>query len=509
MTIKKLLCAATAIMLSASVMLTGCGDVEDDSSSKVEKEGKISADGTVKGNLRSAFATAGNTMETVTDVVKGETDKAYDASISLELGSEFAKEFGVESLEKITIGSETKAKGGNLSTSLTASYNNQKLASFNAVKTADGCYVQLSELSQSYAKIENEDLSQWLEMPFMTSKEMAPQSNASGLLTSINIDNTGVPDFDAEKFEAKVKDYIKVIDENLPAKTKGNPVEGKIGDVSYKLDTEALTITGEDAKKILTVLSDKILADKELLDMFTSTGKIKSEDITEVLTEMKDSIKAEDAKESVAFTLYKLGDEYTGVKFSNDGSAVDMFCYYNDSQFCMSVSATEEGGVNSIEASGSVDGAKTNALVNFKASDNTAAEIKLSDFEIVDEESGAFKGKFSMKATDNGKPTAEIICESNSTADKLDLGFTINSEGKKLISVEFTGSETTASDITLPSGKIYDLKDEAQSKEFETEIGNALPEFQKSLEPKLGKELYDSVIGGNLDGKKLPGESIT
>ena len=112
--------------------------------------------------------------------------------------------------------------------------------------------------------------------------------------------------------------------------------------------------------------------------------------------------------------------------------------------------------------------------------------FEVEDFKVVDEETGAFKGtmRYSMKA-DEMSASVEFV--SKSTAKKTDFEITMDVDGENMMTVTFVGEETKATDVTIPSGQVYDISDEAQMEAYGATVD--AEGFTKRLQEILGDDL--------------------
>lgn len=499
---KKLLAAAVSVTLSASMLLSGCGKVEGDADDKAAK--KV---GNISESAKLAVSTVGNTAENIKDIFTGQSDKAFSGELSVSFGKDAAKELGVDKLEDFALTSDVKAKDGNIETLLGVKYGGDELINADIIRddSTGNIYFGSKQLSSAYLYITGEEIETAMgEMESELSEGMGANTLAEVLTVEpyLTMNGEEMSDEDVQILEKKLDEYAEEIEKNAPQGAEGEKVTGDIDGVSYTLDSKQYMVSGNDALNMVTAVADKLKTDDELLDMFTKYyggQEVSRQDIIdavdELVADMKDS---GDLGETVPFTVYYQNDEFAGLAFDFDDEALDMLWYVEDEAACakFDMDSTGDGDDILLTASAKIDNGATDVSAKLEIPETASMSFKIDDFMIVDEETGAFKGSVDISVS-GGDQSMSISAKSDSTSSKLDMSAEMSMNGEKLISISLTGKETKATDIKIPSGKIFDATDEAQLEQYAATVD---PEkLQKDIKDALGDDLYSAMFESGYD----------
>ena len=497
---KKFMAAAVSLTLSASMLLSGCGKVEGDADDKSAK--KV---GNISESAKLAVSTVGNTAENIKDIFTGQADKAFSGELSVSFGKDAAEELGVDKLEDIALTSDVKAKDGNIETLLGIKYGKDELINADIIREEEtgNIYFGSKQLSSAYLYITGEEIETAMgEMESELSDEMGTNTLAEAITVNpyLTMNGEEMSDEDVQILEKKLDEYADEIEKNAPQGAEGEKVSGEIDGVSYTLDSKEYIVSGNDALKMVTAVADKLKADDELLDMFTKyfeAQQVGKQDIIdavdELVAELKDS---DDLSETVPFTAYYQDDEFAGMAFNVDGQSLDMLWYVEEEAACASFDVDTDGEKITMSASAKIDDGATDVSAKLDIPGEASMSFKIDDFMIVDEESGAFKGSVDISVSDS-EQTMSLTAKSDSTSSKLDMSAQMSMNGEKLISISLTGKETKATDIEIPSGKIFDATDDEQLEQYAATIDT--DKLQKDIKDALGDDLYSAIFDSGYD----------
>ncbi len=499
---KKFLAAAVSLTLSASMLLSGCGKVEGDADDKdAQKVENISE------SAKVAVSTVGSTAENIKDIFTGQSDKAFSGEMSVSFGADAAKDLGVDKLEDFSLTSDVKAKDGNFETLLGVKYGGEELINADIVReeSTGNIYFGSKQLSSAYLYVTGEEIEAAIsEIEGELGEGMSTNTLAEIFTVDpyLTMNGEEMSDEDVQLLEKKLDEYAEEIEKNAPQGAEGEKITGEIDGVSYTLDSKEYIVSGNDALNIVTAVTDKLKADDELLDMFTKyfdSQQVGKQDIIDAVDEfvadMKDSGGLD---ETVPFTAYYQDDEFAGMAFNVDGESLDMLWYVEDEAACakLIVDGTDDGEDVNMTASANIDGGATDVSAKLDIPGEASISFKIDDFMIVDEESGAFKGSVDISVSDS-EQTMSITAKSDSTSSKLDMSAQMSMNGEKLMSVSLTGKETKATDIKIPSGKLFDATDDEQMEQYAATIDP--DKLQKDIKSALGDELYSAIFDSGYD----------
>lgn len=302
------------------------------------------------------------------------------------------------------------------------------------------------------------------------------------------------PEFNEEELNALFDELVKIVEENMPQQTDAGTKSGEVGDVEYEFDKKTMTVTEADTKELMVALVDEFKTNETFLSMIETygaeEGMTKEQFIAELDSMLAEMESIEPEGGEIVFDIYYQNDAAAGVSFTTpDNMKLEAFYYVEDEECCMKVAVT-----NSADASGDVvmeltaetDGYETDLWAQAVTADSKMV-FEVTDFKVVDEESGAFKGTMTLDVIDEATQqsfTYKVV--SDSTASKTDIEMSLIQGKDEIITVGFVGEETTASDVKIPSGQVFDASDEAQLEAFAATVD--VEGFQTKLMDILGED---------------------
>lgn len=512
---KRLLALSVSAVLSASVMLTGCGKAEGDADDKPIKAESIGE------SASAALNTVGNSAENIYDMITGQTDKAYSGQVKLSLGKPLAKELGIDDIKDITFTSDVKAKNGNIETIFGLTYGKKEVISADMIRDNEtgNVYVGIEQLSPGYLMMSGETLDAYFSE--MTEDMFDVSLNLTGHEGSVTEENFEFPEMSDEEIEEWLKPYEQAIKDNIPEGKDKDKVSGEIDGVKYTLDVKSYTISERDVMNIMKPVVEQLKKDENILsliDQYGATEGITKQDFIDEIDDLLDELDVDvdaDLDNSLNIDIYYQDGNIAGISYKNiedddwahRTNGVDIFWYITDTEMCAKYEVT-----NKVNYKDDPEGAYDGSMVaSFSAKiDNGATDVSLKldadgaqmsfvidDFQIVDEDSGAFTGTVTFSySEDDHNLTATM--ESKSSSSKLDLSADLKIDGEKYLSVSVTGKETKASDVKIPSKNIYDVNDEAQLEAYGATVDTE--KFMEDIKNALGEELYNALFIGRGTG---------
>lgn len=482
---KRVLALTVSVILSSTALLGGCGSVEGD------YEDTAGEKKTVMENITSVFTSASNAGETITSALAGETDTAYSAELSVDFGDALTKDAGVD-LDTLTLTSDSKIKNGNAQTVIKGKYGKDTVATLDIVrdKETGNVYVGIPELSPAYMMVTGDFLEQQangLIDEFESSIDVSTDITVSGdqLMSADQL-----PEISEEDLEKMMDKYLTIVTDSFDEAKDGGTVSGDIDDVEYEFDKKTLTVTNQQLTDMMIKLAEAAKDDEVILDIIDQMGAAEGvtvEDyqaaINEALSEMKNTPVQQASAE---VELYYQDDEIAGFVMDVDGNKIEAFFYMTDTKLCgkFGINSAEENMQMTLSAQ--TDGYMTDLTMRMDIDKDNYMVFEADDFKVVDEETGAFKGKmnFTVKAADM---SMSVDFVSESTAKKTDFEITMNMDGENMMTVKFVGEETKATDVTIPSGQVYDISDEAQMEAYGATVD--AEGFMADLQEILGDDL--------------------
>lgn len=517
-----------ASCLVVSMLFSACG--ETDTKKKDEKKDDTTSASEYKFNftgLNDVLGYAKNSFNSLENSLDGDISTGASTDLSIELGEMLTSQFGYD-VGKITISNNAKVKDKIFANNLSLKYNDKSLASFNCVVDNDGVgYVQIPELSDAYLKADLVDLIE----------------GETG--TSFDTDSFEIPEefektleaFDEEKVSNLFENYIGIIEKHVPDSEKGDNYTGKINELEYTYETKEYKVDGKIGFDCVSEILNEVKNDKEIAALWNEivdmqkkeaadSGYYSDEELEEYypsfetsISEYIDSFNAgkDDAYSSddlMVVKVYYDGDRTMGFNVEVDGEGFTLAMIDEKTSFgvgftVLEVSEDDEEYTYSqntqmgftIEGEdGKYDG-KLAYTCEYSDSDGSTSNLGYeltfdTDVEIVDEKTGAFKGDINF-GMNIGEETLGLTISSNSTADKADISFTAKYNDQAIVTIGIVNVITDATDITVPSGKTYDISNDTDMAEFSQNCD--LEGFLTSVQTALGEDLYNAIFNSSVD----------
>lgn len=515
---KRLLALSVSAVLSASVMLTGCGKAEGDADDKPVKAESIGE------SASAALNTVGNTASNIYDMITGQTDKAYSGQVKLSIGKPLAEELGLDNIKDIIFTSDVKAKNGNIETVFGLTYGKDEIISADMIRDdkTGNVYVGVEQLSPGYLMVSGETLDAYLSE--MADDMFDISLDLTGHEGTVTEENFEFPEISDEEIEEWLKPYEQAIKDNIPKGKDKDKVSGEIDGVKYSLDVKSYTITGRDAANVLIPVLKQLKQDENILSLIEAYGATEGleisdfkDEVDELIDELENGTDA-DYADTLDFNVYYQDGNIAGISYKeieDDDWArrergYEMLWYATETEMCGKYEMTSRGDykdypedsfsrTNTVTCSAKIDNGATDVALKIEATDSyDDSPVKMSfvidDFQIVDEDSGAFTGTVTFSYSEDDH-NLTVTMESKSSSSKLDLSADLKIDGEKYLSVSVTGKETKASDVKIPSKNVYDVNDEAQLEAYGATVDTE--KFQKNLKDALGDELYNYLFVGS------------
>ena len=536
----KVLTPVLAGVLGVSVVGSGVGYylVNKDSDKAVKPEQTMD---TMKMSLTQVEQTMTDNVTDVEKAVKGELDYAYDSSLKITFGegiTTFGKNAGAkQSVKPVQIDTKVKQKGQNSQADITAKYNDATLISLETIYARDknAAYFRIPELSSAYITATEADLKKTFED---YAKKMQSRTGAGSAQKDLNISkdldlkNFGIKtpelkSIDSAKLEKSLKEYYELFKSKLPAKKDNGTVSGDINGNAYNYKVVTYTITGKQMQDALNAVLDKMAGDADLKKLFddqmaaskaAARSKIKS--YADFIAQLKKetAINSENANKTAAIDVYYDGEEIVGGAVKYDNKSIAKAVLINkDTVNAIDIAVTDNNGKELFKANGAsklTDGTISGTYtISANAANKTALNGTITLDKVVlkdDYFNGTVAISFNAPGKTGGAQSFGAKITGNCTKDKKDIKFTIDTNGKNLMTVDFKQNKTEATDVALPTEKVFTTSQLDQYKAtcdiegFKENINNALGTNVFSLFDnfgKLGSSTTKKATSGTTTGK--------
>ncbi len=536
----KVLTPVLAGVLGVSVVGSGVGYylVNKDSDKAVKPEQTMD---TMKMSLTQVEQTMTDNVTDVEKAVKGELDYAYDSSLKITFGegiTTLGKNAGAkQSVKPVQIDTKVKQKGQNSQADITAKYNDATLISLETIYARDknAAYFRIPELSSAYITATEEDLKKTFED---YAKKMQSRTGAGSAQQDLNISkdldlkNFGIKtpelkSIDSAKLEKSLKEYYELFKSKLPAKKDNGTVSGDINGNAYNYKVVTYTITGKQMQDALNAVLDKMAGDADLKKLFddqmaaskaAARSKIKS--YADFIAQLKKetAINSENANKTAAIDVYYDGEEIVGGAVKYDNKSIAKAVLINkDTVNAIDIAVTDNNGKELFKANGAsklTDGTISGTYtISANAANKTALNGTITLDKVVlkdDYFNGTVAISFNAPGKTGGAQSFGAKITGNCTKDKKDIKFTIDTNGKNLMTVDFKQNKTEATDVALPTEKVFTTSQLDQYKAtcdiegFKENINNALGTNVFSLFDnfgKLGSSTTKKATSGTTTGK--------
>lgn len=467
---------------------------DSDSGKESKKNGKTSI------TVDEAAANIEQSLDKAQKIAKGELDGGYKAEISYKAPA------GSEEIGDISVTMEAKQKDKLSAMDYSVNYNSNAIISANIVYDNENekAYVKVPELSDAYLTATVSELEEFmnssLTSPYSTydfDEEMYEDDlyEASAYTADAMAVTSAQPDFDAMAdidFEALLTDleeYADIVSNNVPEPTDGENRTGSVDGASYDLTTKNYKITSSDGLKIAQAIADKGRTDETLKNALMTMGVTEDEyntlwdEITDIDTTDTDTLD---------ISVYYSGEDVAGFSLSDEDETAYVICASTDTQVIMDC---DLAGEMTIKGAVGLDGDTLDGKITIDVNDEydpvnmviTYDKLTVTDTDLI--------GNISYAMTSGGEETMNMTVAFNNSGDSFDITVSGNAEGQDIGSMNIKGQTTDASDITVPSGTMYNMTNES---ELETYLaGCDIEGWQASLKTSLGEELYNEIFGSS------------
>ena len=467
-------------------------------------------------------------------LAKGEYNGAYTAQVTYKPSQSVSDTVGLSTpLSDVSVSVEAKQKDKMTSVNYGFNYGANSVISANMVidNANETAYFQIPEFSDAYLTGNADDLAALVqeyasaagtgtafdedyssydfddydsddsyEASSYTADMMA--SPAAGL-SDLNVDALSDIDFDA--LLTDLETYGDTIKENAPEATDGADKTGEIDGKSYTLTTKTYTITKEDGKKIAQAVADKAKADETLKGAMTSAG-LSEDDYNSMWDGLLTSIDEGDDN-ALTFDVYYNGDEVQGFKAEGGDDSYQIVNYSTDKQMILDWKFTSDG-TDEFVAAGAVDidGDTINGSVKMTMNDSDETTNVTATYDNLTAGEDSLTGKITINVTDSSD-NISMVYDFNNSGTNIDTNIALSANDTDLGTIAITAQETDASDITVPSGTMYNISDDDQLDQYVSSMnGDA---WLESLKTTLGEELYNLIFNAQIAGTDTSDFSAT
>lgn len=540
----KVLTPVLAGVLGVSVVGSGIGYylVNKDGDKTLKPEQTMD---TMKLSLTQVEQTVNDNVTDVEKAVKGELDYAYDSSLKITFGEGMTtggltmNTNGKQSIKPIEIDTKVKQKGQNSQADITAKYNDATLVTLETIYARDknAAYFRIPELSSAYITATEEDLKKTFE-EYANKAQTRRGTTIPDAQTDTKLDlkNFGVqtPELkaiDSAKLEKSLKEYFELFKSKLPAKKDNGTVSGDINGNAYNYKVVTYTVTGKQMQEALNAVLDKMAGDADLKKMFddqmaANKNKVDSEikSYADLIAKLKKetAIKEQDANKTASFDVYYDGEEIVGgaINYDNKSLAKAVLVSKQDVN-AIDVAISDNNGKQLLTVKGSsklTDGTISGSYsINANADNNAAFNGTLTLDKVVikdDYFSGTVSLSFNSTSKTGKAQAFAVKISGNCTKDKKDLKFSVDTNGKNMMTVEFKQNKTEATDVAVPTQNVFTTSQLEQYKatcdfdNFKDNINNALGTNVFSIFDSFGK-LGNSTIGKSATSGSTTGRTTT
>ena len=540
----KVLTPVLAGVLGVSVVGSGIGYylVNKDGDKTLKPEQTMD---TMKLSLTQVEQTVNDNVTDVEKAVKGELDYAYDSSLKITFGESMTtggltmNTNGKQSIKPIEIDTKVKQKGQNSQADITAKYNDATLVTLETIYARDknAAYFRIPELSSAYITATEEDLKKTFE-EYANKAQTRRGTTIPDAQTDTKLDlkNFGVqtPELkaiDSAKLEKSLKEYFELFKSKLPAKKDNGTVSGDINGNAYNYKVVTYTVTGKQMQEALNAVLDKMAGDADLKKMFddqmaANKNKVDSEikSYADLIAKLKKetAIKEQDANKTASFDVYYDGEEIVGgaINYDNKSLAKAVLVSKQDVN-AIDVAISDNNGKQLLTVKGSsklTDGTISGSYsINANADNNAAFNGTLTLDKVVikdDYFSGTVSLSFNSTSKTGKAQAFAVKISGNCTKDKKDLKFSVDTNGKNMMTVEFKQNKTEATDVAVPTQNVFTTSQLEQYKatcdfdNFKENINNALGTNVFSIFDSFGK-LGNSTIGKSATSGSTTGRTTT
>lgn len=444
---------------------------------------------------------ASNTIDKIEKLANGELETGVSMNLGVEFGDMMLEEMDIDSLGKITLSVDGKVKGSMAANDIAVKYDDSAIISAKTVVDGTTAYFCVPELSDAYVK---GDFAEVLKNELSTSEQELSDAMNSEVADKLA---EAMKAFDGEKIQEMTNTYLEIIKNNVPEGKSNGKISGDVNGITYEYTKTQYEIHQMDALNMAEGFLNEIKNDNDIKEVYNvirdqlmttaSSETDGSEQLPEYdemiqsaldqIAETKKSAAEEPSDDALVFDLVYNNDKVCGLVFTEEEAEMTFVCVDENDKFAidMIIDTPEETIKMKYSIEGS-DGKYTGKLLLDVGGETVSFDYS-SDTQVVDEESGAFKGNITVSVTAEGQ-TAKLSIDSDSTADKVDFKVSASFEGEDLFVLTFDAVETKASDITVPTGTIYDIENEEDMEKYSESCD--FEGFEANAKKIIGDKLY-------------------
>ncbi len=463
--------------MTFSILGTGCGDKE-----KEEKK-----------DFKDVIYSFSEVLEEMKASMNGEKEFGGKGEMTLAFGDGVTALLGTE-IKPITLAFDENQKNKKSGIDIALKYDSNDLITGNAVwdHSNKNIYWNMHEFGDFYLKMSLDDVFNNNTMVDMSDPEMDTEVNP--------YDMKALENLDIEKLAKDIGEYIDLIKKKTPDPKKVEKVTGEIDKHKYKFDAKTYEITNDDLITILSSVIDKAKKDSFLKDLLNTMG-LDVKDYEAGLKELiADDNSSSDENENLVFTAFYNDDELAGIKIDDENLIMDIRIIDEDDVCAIDAKMKIEEDEISIFGSAKAKDGKFNGKYDLKFNINDSelgnqtinCSFKLKDAECKDD---VFNGtiEFGMDIdTGFGVTISPVITlKSNSTKDKADVSLNLKMQDVDYATFSMVIEMTDAKDVALPTGKVYDMKNEKDMETVSAEINANMDTFLEKVRTVIGEDLYN------------------
>lgn len=485
---KKIVSVATAATLSC-VMFAGCTN----EGKKKEKEDK------------PAIEVVTDALNGVGSLFDGTANYSYNSTSTITASKAFSDKLGIEDgFKDFVVKTDAKAKGSLASNDFNITYDGKSVATLNVVADAENgiTYVRVPELSQSYLSMTEEEMSDY------ATKYATQYATGTGIdvtTPSVDIENN----IDEKALENSKDKMLEIVKQNLSEMDSkdGEKAEGSLGAVAeYSFTTKTYTVTNQQAADLLKDLLEYVKTDEALVNMICSSSALSKEDFATKIDEQIEKVDEETKdtnSETADVLVYYNKDDIQGIKFEDEEESIklDSIFLSDDEKFGMFLAVEDNDSDVTFDCGFKVKDEIVNGnlsvTTNGIADGEATAKMNVQDLKVVNEDTGLVKGKVEMSA-DAMEHKFSSVYNSTSEKDTINVTTSVSLDDEEYISVKTEGAISDASDITIPTGTIYNASIESEMDKY---LGECDTEgFTSNIMSVLGDEVSAFIKGYNPSG---------
>lgn len=530
----KVLTPVLSCVLGASIVGSGLGYYFVNKDNKSEAQETMD---TMKVSLTEVEQNVNTAVDEVQKAVSGQLDFAYDSDLKISFGdlsaanSGSANTYGIStSFQPIEISTKVKQKGQNSQAEIGAKYNGSTLITLETIYQRDAKknYFRIPELSSSYISATEDEMKKAIE-DYAKKYEDKIKANGGNIKisgknsTTANNSANALEDFknklqnqfkmpdlnsvDSKKLEEKLKSYYELIKSKLPAQQTAANITGEIDGNKYDYKTVSYSISGKQAGDIINTVLDKMAADTDLKKLFDDFMAKQSDSVkkaagtksyADLIAEMKKNaaVPAENQNKVAKLDIYLDGEEPVGAALSYDNKTLAKAVIINKSDVnAIDASFADQNGKVNVTLKGSAK--LTDGTINGKyvmqgketGKDNFTCTLTLDKVVIKEKNfSGTVTAAIDSTSSTGKKTNGTVKISGTCTADKKDLKFSVDSNGKNIVKIDFTLNKTDATDVAIPTTNVFSI-DKINDYWASCDLDN----FKANINSALGFNLFGIV----------------